>query len=111
MKKFLGLLCLAAILAVVYLTAAQSRAEGKPVMDVIESEAGELAGQVKGMYQEYAPVALEQANDALGEAVEQADEAIGEAVESAVEGAKQGFLQSIKESVTSFFDGLSAEDD
>ena len=108
MKKILSLLCFAAILAVAYLTVTQLRAGGAPTADAIESEAGEIVDQVKGMYQEYGAAALEQADEKLENAVEQADEAIGEAVESAVEGAKQGFIQSIKESVTSFFDDLTS---
>ena len=108
MKKILGLLCFAAILAVAYLAVVQFRDGGTPTADVIESEAGEIVDQVKGIYQEYGAAALEQADEKLENAVEQADEAIGEAVESAVEGAKQGFIQSIKESVTSFFDDLTS---
>ena len=97
MKKILGLLCFAAILAAAYLTVMQFRDEGAPAADVIESEAGEIVDQVKGMYEEYGAPALEQA-----------DEALGEAVESAVEGARRGFLESLKESVTSFFDDLTS---
>lgn len=108
MKKILGLLCFAAILAVAYLTVTQLRDGGAPTADVIESEAGEIVDQVKGMYQEYGSAVLEQADEKLENAVEQADEAIGEAVESAVEGAKQGFFQSIKESVTNFLDDLTS---
>ena len=108
MKKLLGLLCLAAILAAAYLTVVQVRDGGAPAADVIESEAGEIVDQVKGIYQEYGEAALEQADQKLENAVEQADEALGEAVESAVEGAKQGFFQSIKESVTNFFNDLSS---
>lgn len=108
MKKILGLLCFAAILAAAYLSFMQFREGGASTADAIESEAGEIVDQVKGMYQEYGAAALEQADEKLENAVEQADEAIGEAVESAVEGAKQGFIQSIKESVTSFFDDLTS---
>ena len=100
MKKFLRLLCLAAILCVGYLALTQPRDGQAPAIENIGSEAEELAGQVKGMYEEYGSAA-----------VEQADQVIEEAVDSAVEGAKEGFLQSIKESVSSFFDGLFAETD
>lgn len=106
MKKFLGLLCFVAILAVAYLAVTQSRGGEAPAMEAIESD---IVDQVKGMYQEYGAAALEQADEALGDAVEQADEAIGEAVGSAVEGAKKGFLQSLKESVSNFFDELLSE--
>lgn len=108
MKKNMGLLCIAAILAVAYLTVTQLRDGGAPAADAIESQAGEIVDQVKGMYREYGSPALEQADEALENAVEQADEAIGDAVESAVEGAKQGFFQSIKESVSNFFEDLTS---
>ena len=100
MKKFFRLLCLAAILCVGYLALTQPRDGQAPAIVNIGSEAEEIAGQVKGMYEEYGSAA-----------VEQADQVIEEAVDSAMEGAKEGFLQSIKESVSSFFDGLFAETD
>lgn len=108
MKKFLGLLCFAAILVTAYLVVTQFRDGEVPAADVIETEAGEIVDQVKGMYQEYGSAALEQADEKLENAVEQADEAIGEAVESAVEGARQGFIESIKESVTNFFNDMTS---
>ena len=104
MKKILGLLCFAAILAAAYLVVVQVREGGAPAADVIESEAGEIVDQVK----EYGSAALEQADERLENAVEQADEAIGEAVESAVEGAKQGLIQSIKDSVPNFLNDLAS---
>lgn len=111
MKKFFRLLCLAAILCVAYLLVTQPREGRPPAIENIGSEAEELADQVKGMYEEYGSAAVEQADEALGDMVEQADQVIEEAVDSAMEGAKEGFLQSIKESVSSFFDGLFAEKD
>lgn len=111
MKKFFRLLCLAAILCVGYLALTQPRDGQAPAIVNIGSEAEEIAGQVKGMYEEYGSAAVEQADEVLGDAVEQADQVIEEAVDSAMEGAKEGFLQSIKESVSSFFDGLVAETD
>lgn len=111
MKKFLKLLCLAAILCVGYLALTQSRDGQTPAIEHIGSEADEIAGQVKGMYEEYGYAAMQQADEALGDAVEQADQVIEEAVDSAVEGAKKGFLQSIKESISGFFDGFFAETD
>lgn len=109
MKKILKLLCLAAILCVVYLAVTQPRDGRTPAIESIESEAEEIVDQVKGVYEEYGSAAVEQAGETLGDVVEQADQAIEEAVDSAVEGAKEGFLQSIKESVGGFFDGLFAE--
>ncbi len=109
MKKFLKLLCLAAIFCVAYLAVTQPRDGKAPVLENIGTEAEGIAGQVKGMYEEYGSAAVEQADEALGDVVEQADQAIEEAVDSAVEGAKEGFLESIRESVSSFFDGLFAE--
>lgn len=111
MKKFFRLLCLAAILCVAYLALTQPRDGRAPAMENIGSEAEEIVGQVKGMYEEYGSAAVEQADEALGDVVEQADQVIEEAVDSAVEGAKDGFFESIKESVGSFFDGLFAEKD
>lgn len=111
MKKLLKLLCLAAVLCVVYLAFTQIRDGKKPDLENIGTEAEEIAGQVKGMYEEYGYAAVEQADEALGDMVEQADQVIEEAVDSAVEGAKEGFLESIKESVNGFFDGLFAETD
>lgn len=109
MKKLFKLLCLAAILCVACLIVTQPRDGRGPAMEDIESEAQELVGQVKGMYEEYGSAAVEQADEALGEVVEQADQAIEEAVDSAVEGAKDGFFESVKESVSGFFNGLFAE--
>lgn len=111
MKKFLRLLCLAAILCVACLALTQPRDGKTPAIENIGAEAEELAGQVKGMYEEYGSAAVEQADEALEDAVEQADQVIEEAVDSAVEGAKDGFFESIKESVSGFFDGLVAETD
>lgn len=109
MKKILGVLCFLAILAVIYLALTQPRDGAAPAMKDIGTEAGEIVDQVKGMYREYGAAALEQADDALGEAVEQADEAIGEAVGNAVESAKHGFFESLKESVKDFFENLTAD--
>lgn len=111
MKKFLRLLCLAAILCVVYLAVTQPRDGKTPALEDIGAEAEEIAGQVKGMYEEYGSAAVEQADEALGDVVEKADQVIEEAVDNAVEGAKDGFFDSIKESVSGFFDGLFAETD
>ncbi|MDE7248270.1 MAG: hypothetical protein K2N43_10335 [Lachnospiraceae bacterium] len=111
MKKFLRLLCLAAILCVVYLAVTQPHDGKTPALEDIGAEAEEIAGQVKGMYEEYGSAAVEQADEALGDVVEKADQVIEEAVDNAVEGAKDGFFDSIKESVSGFFDGLFAETD
>jgi len=111
MKKFLRLLCLAAILCVVYLALTQPRDGNTPAIEAVGSEAEEIVGQVKGMYEEYGSAAVEQADEALGDAVEQADQVIEEAVDSAVEGAKDGFFESIRESVSGFFDGLFEKKD
>ncbi len=121
MKKFMRVLCLLAILCVAGLAFSQLQNGEKPNIENLESGAGELAGQVKDMYEEYGSAAVaqadeklsdvvEQADEKLNDVVEQADEAIGEAVESAVEGAKEGFLESLKESVSNFFKGLTSQD-
>ena len=111
MKKFLRLLCLVVILCVVYLAVTQPRDGKAPAIEDIGAEAEEIAGQVKGMYEEYGSAAVEQADEALGDVVEKADQVIEEAVDNAVEGAKEGFFGSIKESVSGFFDSLFAETD
>ncbi len=111
MKKFLKLLCLAAILCVAYLAVTGLRDGQTPALEDIGSEAEAIAGQVKDMYEGYGSAAVEQADEALGDVVEQADQAIEQAVDSAVEGAKEGFFQSLKENVSHFFENLFAETD
>ncbi|MDE6602172.1 MAG: hypothetical protein K2K90_08410 [Lachnospiraceae bacterium] len=119
MKKFMSVLCLFAILCVAGLVLTQLRDGEKPAMENIGPGAEELVDQVKDMYEEYGSAAVaqadeklsdvvERADEKLGDVVEQADEAIGEAVESAVEGAKEGFLESIKESINHFFQDLTS---
>ncbi len=119
MKKFMSVLCLLAILCVAALTLTQLYDGEKPAAEDIETGAEELVGQVKDMYEEYGSAAVAQADEKLndvvaqadeklGDVVEQADEAIGDAVESAVEGAKEGFWESIKESISNFFRDLTS---
>jgi len=121
MKKLLKALCFFAILCVVYLALTQPRDGTDPAMDTIKAGADKIVNQVTDIYEEYGSAAAKQVDDALGEKVEQADEALGQvaeqadeaiadAVDSAVEGAKQGFLQSLKQSVSEFFENLSARD-
>lgn len=132
MKKFLMVLCLAAILCMGYLAIALPRGEGMPAMEDIKAETDKIRNQVSDMYEKYSLTAAEHVDEALGEqaeqadnklevvveqadealenVAEQADEAIENAVNSAVEGAKQGFIQSLKESVSNFFDSLSIQD-
>lgn len=119
MKKFMGLLCLLAILCVAYLAFTHPLDSGQPAIADVGAGAEELADQVKDMYEEYGSAAvaqadeklddvMQQADEKLGDVVEQADAAIEEAVDSAVEGAKEGFFQSIKESINNFFDNLTS---
>ena len=121
MKKFLAMLCLAAILYVGYLAISLPRGEGDIAIDGIKAGADKIVDQVTGMYEEYGSDTakqvddaieekVQQADEALGQIAEQADEAIEDAARSAVEGAKQGFIQSLKESVNDFLDGLADED-
>lgn len=121
MRKLISVLCLLAILCVAYLAFTQPQGVQKPAMEDIASGADELADQVKGMYEEYGSAAIAQADETLGNAVEkadeklgdvvaQADEAIGEAVESAVDGAKEGFWESMKESISNFFQDLTSSE-
>ncbi len=122
MKKFLKALCLLAILCVGYLALTRPRDGSGPAIDNIKTGADKIVNQVTDMYEEYGSAAAKQVDDALGDKIEQADEAldqvteqadeaIEEAVGSAVEGAKQGFIQSLKESVSEFFENLSAHGD
>lgn len=115
MKKFLRLLCLAAILSVAYLALTTPREGSEPAMTAIDAKTDDVATQVRGMYETYGQGALEKADAALGDAVKQADEALenaveqvdealGDAVESAALGAKQGFFESLKESVNEFWE-------
>lgn len=121
MKKFLAVLCLAAILYVGFLAITLSRGESELAIDGIKAGADKIVDQVTDMYEEYGSAAAEQVEDTIGEKVEQADEAleqiaeqadeaIEDAARSAVEGAKQGFIRSLKESVNNFFDNLADED-
>lgn len=96
MKKFFGLLCVAAIIGAVYVGVI-APSQGKEVtMETIEAEAEEFADHAQNLYEEYGE-----------EVVEQANEAINEAVESAVEGAADNFWESLKQSVTDFFKDLN----
>lgn len=111
MKKFFRLLCLAAIFCVAFLALTQAHGGKTPDIEGIGAEAEEIAGHVKGMYEEYGSAAVEQADEALENVVEQADQVIEEAVDSAVEGAKDGFFESIREGVSGFFDHLFTKTD
>ena len=108
MKKFMGLLCLLAILCVAYLAFTHPLDSGQPAIADVGAGAEELADQVKDMYEEYGSAAVAQADEKLDDVMQQADAAIEEAVDSAVEGAKEGFFQSIKESINNFFDNLTS---
>lgn len=122
MKKLFRLICLAAILCVAYLALTTPRGNAQPAMKNIGEETGDVTEQVKDIGQE----AVKQADEVIGDAVRQADEAIGDAVkradetldsaveqadkaladavDSAAEGAKQGFMESLKESANDFFE-------
>lgn len=127
MKKLLRLLCLAAIVCVAYLALTTPRGAAEPVMKTTGAEADDPAGQpetgdtgvddiadrVKAAGQDALKRAdgaiedaVKQADEVLDNAAEQADKAIGDAVDSAVQGAKQGFLESLKESASEFWEGL-----
>ncbi len=96
MKKLFGLLCVAAIIGAVYV-AVIAPGQGKEVtVETLEAEAEEFADHAQELYEEYGE-----------EVVEQANEAINDAVESAVEGAADNFWESLKQSVTDFFNDLN----
>lgn len=118
MKKILGVLCLLALIYVVYLMVASQPRDLKPVSaSVIDLEMN--VDKARDKYEEYSSAVAAEAEETLGDAVRQADEklssvaaqadeAIEEAVGSAVEGAKEGFLKSMKESITEFFQNLTS---
>lgn len=97
MKKILGLLCMVAIIGTLYVVVIAPRQGKEVTIDTIEAEAEEFADQAQDLYQEYGAEVVEQANDA-----------INEAVESAVEGAADSFWESLKQSVTDFFNELNS---
>lgn len=133
MKKLLRLICLAAIVCVAYLALTTPRGEAEPALKIIDAEADEnaaqlsandIAGQAKAAGQDAVKKAdeaiedvvaradeaigdvVKQADEVLDNAVEQADKAISDAVESAAAGAKQGFIESLKESASEFWEKL-----
>lgn len=128
MKKFFRLICLAAILCVAYLALTTPREDAAPAMKAIEGEAGDVTDQVKAIGQdavkqadEVIGGAVRQADEAIGDAVkradkaldsavEQADKALADAVDSAAEGAKQGFVESLKESASEFWNKIFSQE-
>lgn len=96
MKKFLALLCVVAIAGAFYVGIIAPRQGKEVTIETIEAEAEEFADQAQDLYEEYG-----------AEVVEEANNAINEAVESAVEGAKDNFWESLKQSVTDFFEDLN----
>lgn len=118
MKKIVGVLCLLALVYVAYLMITAQMQDQIPVnTNAIDLEMN--VDKARDKCEEYSSAAAAEAEEALEEAVRQADEklssvtaqadeAIEEAVGSAVEGAKEGFLKSIKESITEFFQNLTS---
>lgn len=124
MKKLFRLICLAAILCVAYLMLTTPRGDAAPAMKVLDGETGDVADQVKDIGQEAVKQAdevigdavrqadeaiedaVKQADEAIGSAVEQADKALADAVDSAAQGAKQGFMESLKESANEFWENV-----
>ncbi len=96
MKKFLGFLCIVAIIGALYVGVIAPRQGKEVTIETIEAEAEEFADQAQDLYEEYGAEVVEQANDA-----------INDAVESAVEGAADNFWESLKQSVTDFFEDLN----
>lgn len=113
MKKLVRLICLAAILCVVYLVLTTPRGEAAPVIKPIDealdgavSRADEALDGAVSRADDAIEDAVKQADAVIDNAVEQADKALTDAVESAAEGAKQGFLESLKESANEFWKSL-----
>lgn len=135
MKKIFRLLCLAAILCVAYLAIMAPRGETEPVLKPLETDIDNTAQRSADSADGAEPKAggiiedavsradgviddavsradeaigdaVKQADEVIGSAVEQADQALADAVESAAEGAKQGFVESLKESASDFWKKL-----
>lgn len=101
MKKIMRLICLAAILCVAYLVLTTPRGDAEPL-----KQADEVIGGAVRQADEAIGDAVKRADEALDSAVEQADKALADAVDSAAEGAKQGFMESLKESASEFWKTL-----
>lgn len=117
MKKLFRLICLAAILCVAYLMLTTPRGGVEPAMKTIDAEADGNPDQVKEISEnaikqadEFIGDAVKKADEVLEDAVAQADQAIADAVDSAAEGAKQGFLESLKDSAHDFWENLFSKD-
>lgn len=130
MRKILRLICLAAILCVAYLALTTPRGEAEPVMRAIEADteddaktdsmkdsartfgqdavgrADEVIGDAVSRADEAIGDVVKQADEVIDNAVEQADQALTDAMESAAEGAKEGFIESLKESADEFWEKL-----
>lgn len=69
-------------------------------------QADEMIGDAVKQADEAIEDAVKRADEAIDSAAEQADKALSDAVESAAEGAKQGFIESLKESASEFWEKL-----
>lgn len=106
MKKLFRLICLAAILCVAYLLLTTPRGNAEAV-----KQADEVIGDAVRQADEAIGDAVKQADEALGNAVEQADKALADAVDSAAQGAKQGFIESLKESANEFWEKIFSKEE
>lgn len=93
--------------------AGQMKAIGQDAVKQADEAIGNVAGQADEAIEEAVTRAdkaigdaVRQADKTLEDAAKQADKAIGDAVDSAVQGAKQGFVESLKESVNEFWEKL-----
>lgn len=103
MKKLMRILCLAAIACVVYLIFTTPHEEAEPaIVNQVKSFGQEAVKQADAAIGD----AVKQADEVIDSAVEQADKALGDAIDSAAEGAKQGFLESLKESASEFWESI-----
>lgn len=109
MKKLFRLICLAAILCVAYLALTTPRGNVQPAMKTIGGETNEVIGDAVRQADEAIGDAVKRADQALDSAVEQADKALADAVDSAAEGAKQGFMESLKESASEFWNKIFSQ--
>lgn len=73
-------------------------------------QANEVIGDAVKQADEAIGDAVKRADEALDNAVEQADIALADAVDSAAEGAKQGFIESLRESASEFWNKIFSQE-
>lgn len=114
MKKIGSVVCLLALACVVYLIVTAQPQDQRPTgTSAIDLEMD--IDKARDKYEEISSIVAAEADEAVGDAIRQADEKLSsvtaqadEAIEDAVESAKDGFVESIKKSITEFFRNLTS---